>query len=81
MRGYAIQAKMPPFRPVNTAEDLDPLVEYGANVIRLHFNWEAAELNQGVYDESYFSYYHQVVDWVAEHASHGFKRLTTRCRQ
>ena len=66
LRGYAIQAKMPPFRPVSAAEDLDVIVEHGANVIRLHFSWEAAEPTEGVYDENYFSYYRQVVDWAAE---------------
>lgn len=66
LRGYAIQAKMPPFRPLSGPEDLDPIVDFGANVIRLHFNWEAAELVKGVYDESYFSYYRQVVEWAAD---------------
>ncbi len=66
LRGFAIQAKMPPFRPVQSAADFDPIRGYGANVVRLHFSWEAAELVEGTYDESYFDYYRQVVDWAAE---------------
>jgi len=66
LRGYAIQAKMPPFRPLSAASELDTIADFGANVIRLHFSWEAAEPAPGVFDESYFSYYRQVVEWAAQ---------------
>jgi len=63
-RGFAIHAKLPPFRPVKEASDLDILQEVGANLVRLHFNWEAAEPQEGRYDQSYLDYYNQVIEWA-----------------
>ncbi len=65
-RGYGIQTKAPPFQPIQSAAELDVLADMGANLIRFNFIWEAAEPEEGVYDESYFEYYHQVVNWAWE---------------
>ncbi len=66
LRGFSLAAKMPPFRPVTSGSDFDVLQESGVNLLRLHFNWEAAEAVRGVYDESYFEYYEQLVQWAWE---------------
>lgn len=63
-RGYNIQTKAPPFQPITSAEELDPLAELGSNLIRFNFIWEAAEPEPGVYDQSYFDYYDRVVNWA-----------------
>lgn len=65
-RGYNLQQKAPPFQPITRAEDLDPLRDMGANLIRFNFIWEAAEPLPGVYDETYFDYYDRVIQWAAE---------------
>ena len=59
-------AKVPPFRPVAQAADLDLLPALGINVIRLLFTWEAYEPQPGVYDQSYIDYYAQVARWAWE---------------
>ncbi len=66
LRGFSLASKMPPFRPVSGAADLDVLQEAGVNLLRLHFSWEAAESERGQYDESYFEYYDQLVEWAWE---------------
>lgn len=63
-RGYNVQTKAPPFQPIQTAADLDPLYDGGANLIRFNFIWEAAEPEPGVYDQSYFDYYDRVIQWA-----------------
>lgn len=65
-RGYNIQTKAPPFQPITSAADLDPLRDMGANLIRFNFIWEAAEPELGVYDQSYFDYYDRVIQWAWE---------------
>lgn len=65
-RGFNIQTKVPPFQPIEAAEDLDPLAELGVNLIRFNFIWEAAEPERGLYDESYFDYYDRVIEWAWE---------------
>lgn len=65
-RGYNIQTKAPPFQPITSATDLDPLRDMGANLIRFNFIWEAAEPEAGVYDQSYFDYYDRVLNWAWE---------------
>lgn len=64
LRGYNLQAKAPPFQPIQEAQDLDPLWAMGANFIRFNFVWEAAEPLPGVYDQAYFDYYERVVNWA-----------------
>ncbi|MCA9773173.1 MAG: cellulase family glycosylhydrolase [Myxococcales bacterium] len=59
-------SKVPPFTPITSAELLDPLADWGMNIIRFLFTWEAYEPEPGVYDESYLDYYEQVLDWAAE---------------
>ncbi len=63
-RGYNLQQKAPPFQPITRAEDLDPLQDMGANLVRFNFIWEAAEPQAGVYDEAYFDYYDRVIQWA-----------------
>lgn len=65
-RGYNLQAKAPPLQPVQRAEDLDPLWQMGSNLLRLNFVWEAAEPEKGQYNEEYFRYYDQVIQWAWE---------------
>ena len=66
LRGYNLQAKAPPFQVIQRAEDLDPLLQTGANFLRFNFVWEAAEPLPGIYDDAYLDYYAQVVDWAWE---------------
>lgn len=59
-------AKLPPFRGVIGAGQLDPLPEWGFNAVRLLFTWEAFEPTPCEYDRDYLSYYQQVVEWAEE---------------
>ena len=36
-RGFNIQTKAPPFTPIQSASELDPLAELGVNLIRFNF--------------------------------------------
>lgn len=56
------ESKVPPFRHLRTAADLDPLPGWGINVLRLLFNWEAYEPTAGTYDAAYLDSVTQVVD-------------------
>lgn len=56
------ESKVPPFRHVRSAADLDPLPAWGINVLRLLFNWEAFEPTRGTYDATYLDSVTQVVD-------------------
>jgi endoglycosylceramidase len=64
LRGLDVagDAKVPPFRPIDSPSLLDPLPGFGANVIRLLFTWEAYEPAAGQYDESYLDYVAGVAD-------------------
>jgi len=53
-------AKVPPFRPLNSPTLLAPLPGWGLNTLRLLFNWEAFEPTRCHYDDSYLAYYEQV---------------------
>lgn len=59
-------AKMPPFMPINAESMLDPLNTWGINVIRLPFVWEALEPQRCEYNESYLSYYEQIIQWAQD---------------
>jgi endoglycosylceramidase len=52
----AIDAKVPPFRPLDDPALLDALPRWGVNVVRLLFTWEAFESERERYDESYLDY-------------------------
>ena len=65
-RGYNIQAKAPPFQPIQSAADLDPLQAVGTNLIRFNFIWEAAEPEPGMYDQDYLDYYDRVIRWARQ---------------
>ncbi len=71
LRGVNISAsaKAPPFIAIDQSNfsQLDPLKDWGMNVMRLIFIWEAFEPAQGVYDESY-------LDKVAALADAAFAR-------
>lgn len=59
-------AKVPPFRGITDPTMLDALPQWGLNVVRLLFTWEAFEPERCQYDEAYLAYYEQVVRWAAE---------------
>ncbi len=59
-------AKVPPFKGITSAAQLDALPVWGLNVIRLLFTWEAFEPTRCQYDDSYLAYYEQVVQWAAQ---------------
>jgi endoglycosylceramidase len=62
----AIDAKVPPFRPIDDPKLLDALPRWGVNVVRLLFTWEAYEPERERYDESYLDYLARVIE--ASHA-------------
>lgn len=63
LRGFNLSQlhKVPNFRPNQDPQLFDKLARLGVNLVRLQFNWEAFELQPGVYDESYLNYYADVV--------------------
>jgi len=63
-------AKVPPFRGIDTAQQLDVLKAWGVNVARLLFVWEAFEPRRGQYDEGYLDYYGDLVDALGERDVH-----------
>ncbi|MDO9234665.1 MAG: cellulase family glycosylhydrolase [Aquabacterium sp.] len=67
LRGFNLSQlhKVPNFRPNNDPQLFDKLTRLGVNAVRLQFNWEAFELQPGVYDESYLTYYAGVVERAA----------------
>jgi endoglycosylceramidase len=87
LRGLNVtgDSKMPPFRPVDDPHLFDSFPEWGVNVARLLFTWEAFEPERGSYDESYFAYYLSLIDalhargvWVVVDVHQdAFSRFTT----
>ncbi|KAI8906517.1 glycoside hydrolase superfamily [Powellomyces hirtus] len=64
LRGMNVagQSKLPNFRPISSPVQLDPLVQFGANAVRLLFNWEAFEgEGAGVFNQEYLDYYKNVI--------------------
>ncbi len=47
------RAKSPPFLPLDDPSRLDPLRDWGWNLVRLVLQWEAAEPEPGKYDDAY----------------------------
>jgi endoglycosylceramidase len=66
----AVDGKVPPFRVVDNVQILDPLVDWGVNVVRLLFTWEAFEPERGRYDESYLDYIAGLVDACQERGAY-----------
>jgi len=64
LRGLNVSgdAKVPPFRPIEDGRLLDAFPDWGVNVARLLFTWEAFEPQAGQYDESYFAYYLGIIE-------------------
>jgi len=68
LRGLNVSgdAKVPPFRPIDDVHLFDDFPDWGVNVARVLFIWEAFEPTRGSYDESYFTYYLSVLDALHE---------------
>ena len=64
LRGLSVagNSKVPPYLPLDSPDQLDPLEDWGLNVIRLLFTWEAYEPEEGVYDEAYLQALEDVAD-------------------
>jgi endoglycosylceramidase len=63
-------SKGPDFMPITHPELLDPLVDWGVNVIRLLFIWEAYETEKGTYSEEYSAHYRNIINWAWERHIH-----------
>jgi endoglycosylceramidase len=68
LRGVNVagSAKVPDFLPLNDMNDLDPLPDWGMNVIRLLFIWEAYETQEGVFDADYLAALTDIADAAGE---------------
>lgn len=72
LRGFNVagNAKVPDFMPIKQASMLDPLQQWGVNVIRLLFTWEAFEPQPGQYNAQYLAYIDNVIAWSAARGIH-----------
>ncbi|PIZ27237.1 MAG: hypothetical protein COY46_00720, partial [Chloroflexi bacterium CG_4_10_14_0_8_um_filter_46_9] len=68
LRGVNVagNSKVPPFIPFADAALLDPLKEWGMNVIRLVLIWEAIEPEPGKYNERYIDAMETLVNAAGE---------------
>lgn len=68
LRGINVagSSKVPDFMPITSAAMLDPLSDWGINTLRLIFTWEGFESTRCNFDETYLTYYEQVVEWAAD---------------
>lgn len=66
LRGVNVagNSKVPPFKALASASELQELPSLGVNTVRLLFNWEAFEPVKGEYSNDYLAYYRSVVDWA-----------------
>ncbi|MEP6655143.1 MAG: cellulase family glycosylhydrolase [Myxococcales bacterium] len=64
LRGLNVagNSKVPPFRPITSAETFDPLPGWGMNVVRLLFTWEAYESEMGTVAPDYLDYIARTAD-------------------
>ena len=64
LRGLNVagNSKVPPFLPLDDVSQLDPLQQWGVNVIRLVFTWEAYEPTVGDYQQAYLDQLTTVVE-------------------
>ncbi len=86
LRGLNVagDSKVPNFRPLDDPKLLRAFPDWGINVARLLFTWEAYEPQPGEYDESYLDYYVGVLDTLQALSVHaivdfhqdGFSRFT-----
>ncbi len=68
LRGLNVagHAKVPPFVSIQEPSELDPLRDWGMNVMRLLFTWEAYEPKPGEYREDYLEHIRQTLQWAEE---------------
>jgi endoglycosylceramidase len=66
------RAKAPPFLPLADPAQLDPFPAWGWNLVRLLLQWEAAEPEQGKYDDAYLD---QVIDLARACAARGLHTI------
>lgn len=60
------RAKLPPFLPLERAEDVDQIATWGVNLVRFVMTWEGVEPEPDEYDDAYLAKVEEQVGWFHE---------------